>query len=159
MLRVCLSLVAGVALKRKKNDCGCRKASRRNNPALHPKSYCDETTSPSPFLLSSLPLALLPIRLLLRLLLLLLLFLLLLPLLIRLVLLLLLLRLLFVPPLGCQRHPQKTLDSSFFDYIAGGMQMAFSVAIDYTASNGDPSQPNTLHYHDPSGVILNEVSV
>eukprot|EP00904_Undaria_pinnatifida_P002983 jgi/Undpi1/12686/HiC_scaffold_6.g02354.m1 len=53
---------------------------------------------------------------------------------------------------SCTLTPQP----SFFDYIAGGMQMAFSVAIDYTASNGDPSQPNTLHYHDPSGVILNE---
>lgn len=36
--------------------------------------------------------------------------------------------------------------------------MAFTVAVDYTASNGDPSQPGTLHYHDPSGVSLNEVN-
>lgn len=48
---------------------------------------------------------------------------------------------------------------SFFDYIAGGMQMAFSIAIDYTASNGDPSQTGTLHYHDPSGRTMNEVLV
>ncbi|CAM9909651.1 unnamed protein product, partial [Laminaria digitata] len=53
---------------------------------------------------------------------------------------------------SCTLTPQP----SFFDYIAGGMQMAFTVAIDYTASNGDPSQAGTLHYHDPSGVTLNE---
>ncbi|CAN0354343.1 unnamed protein product [Pylaiella littoralis] len=45
---------------------------------------------------------------------------------------------------------------SFFDYIAGGMQIAFSVAVDYTASNGMPSRPNSLHYHDPSGRTKNE---
>ncbi|CAN0008814.1 unnamed protein product, partial [Ectocarpus sp. 13 AM-2016] len=50
-----------------------------------------------------------------------------------------------------------TPQPSFFDYIAGGMQIAFTVAIDYTASNGDPSQPGTLHYHDPTGHTNNEV--
>ncbi|CBJ26471.1 n/a [Ectocarpus siliculosus] len=49
-----------------------------------------------------------------------------------------------------------TPQPSFFDYIAGGMQIAFTVAVDYTASNGDPSQPGTLHYHDPTGRTNNE---
>ncbi|CAN0027201.1 unnamed protein product [Ectocarpus sp. 4 AP-2014] len=49
-----------------------------------------------------------------------------------------------------------TPQPSFFDYIAGGMQIAFTVAIDYTASNGDPSQAGTLHYHDPTGQTNNE---
>ena len=47
---------------------------------------------------------------------------------------------------------------SFFDFLAGGMQMQFAVAIDYTASNGDPNLPDSLHYHDPTGRSLNEVS-
>ncbi|CAM9367387.1 unnamed protein product [Ascophyllum nodosum] len=53
---------------------------------------------------------------------------------------------------SCTLVPQP----SFFDYIAGGMQIGFTIAIDYTASNGDPSQPGTLHYHDPSSRTLNE---
>lgn len=46
---------------------------------------------------------------------------------------------------------------SFFDFLAGGLQMQFSVAIDYTASNGDPNMANSLHYHDSSGTIVNQV--
>ena len=47
---------------------------------------------------------------------------------------------------------------SFFDFLAGGMEMQFAVAIDYTASNGDPNLPDSLHYHDPTGRSLNEVT-
>jgi hypothetical protein len=36
------------------------------------------------------------------------------------------------------------------DYITGGMEMNFVVAIDYTASNLDPANPNSLHFnHGP----------
>ncbi|XP_076469076.1 copine-8-like [Babylonia areolata] len=38
---------------------------------------------------------------------------------------------------------------SFLDYIRGGMQMNFTVAIDFTASNGNPSHPSSLHYMNP----------
>lgn len=34
--------------------------------------------------------------------------------------------------------------------------MNFTVAIDFTGSNGDPRQPGTLHYRDPNGVIKND---
>ncbi|XP_022257177.1 copine-8-like, partial [Limulus polyphemus] len=40
-------------------------------------------------------------------------------------------------------------EQTFLDYIAGGTQINFTVAIDFTASNGDPRQPNSLHYRDP----------
>jgi hypothetical protein len=30
-------------------------------------------------------------------------------------------------------------------------QITFIVAIDYTASNGDPSTPGSLHFVDPAG--------
>mmetsp|Transcript_10701 Transcript_10701/g.28145 ORF Transcript_10701/g.28145 Transcript_10701/m.28145 type:complete len:510 (+) Transcript_10701:1126-2655(+) len=39
---------------------------------------------------------------------------------------------------------------SFFHYVYSGCRLNFSVAIDFTASNGDPSNPASLHYFDPS---------
>ncbi|ESO91350.1 hypothetical protein LOTGIDRAFT_228802 [Lottia gigantea] len=54
---------------------------------------------------------------------------------------------------GAHNEYQVTLMSSriiqihsFLDYIKGGMQMNFTVAIDFTASNGNPSHPTSLHY-------------
>lgn len=38
---------------------------------------------------------------------------------------------------------------TFLDYIKGGTQLNFTVAIDFTASNGNPSQPTSLHYMNP----------
>eukprot|EP00057_Strongylocentrotus_purpuratus_P033319 XP_790964.2 PREDICTED: copine-8 [Strongylocentrotus purpuratus] len=38
---------------------------------------------------------------------------------------------------------------SFLDYISGGMQINFTVAIDFTASNGNPNRTNSLHYINP----------
>lgn len=35
---------------------------------------------------------------------------------------------------------------TFLDYIRNGTQMHFAVAIDFTASNGAPLDPNSLHY-------------
>ncbi|XP_036366838.1 copine-3-like isoform X3 [Octopus sinensis] len=38
---------------------------------------------------------------------------------------------------------------TFLEYVFGGMQINFTVAIDFTGSNGDPRQPSSLHYIDP----------
>ncbi|XP_070118269.1 copine-7 isoform X4 [Equus przewalskii] len=38
---------------------------------------------------------------------------------------------------------------SFLDYIMGGCQIHFTVAIDFTASNGDPRNSRSLHYINP----------
>ncbi|KAG1649682.1 Copine-8 [Nymphon striatum] len=38
---------------------------------------------------------------------------------------------------------------SFLDYIKGGTQLNCTIAIDFTASNGNPMSPGTLHYLDP----------
>jgi len=46
-----------------------------------------------------------------------------------------------------------TRQYSFMDYLVGGTQMNLIVAIDYTASNGDPRSPNSLHYLNPNGSL------
>ncbi|KAF9623170.1 hypothetical protein IFM89_037751 [Coptis chinensis] len=40
---------------------------------------------------------------------------------------------------------------SFLDYISSGYELNFMVAVDFTASNGNPHLPDSLHYIDPSG--------
>lgn len=40
---------------------------------------------------------------------------------------------------------------TFVDYIQGGTSMNFSVAIDFTASNGDPRDPRSLHFLNANG--------
>ncbi|GMN25202.1 hypothetical protein TIFTF001_000847 [Ficus carica] len=40
---------------------------------------------------------------------------------------------------------------SFLDYISSGFELNFMVAVDFTASNGNPRTPSSLHYIDPSG--------
>ncbi|CAN9506506.1 unnamed protein product [Ophioblennius macclurei] len=40
---------------------------------------------------------------------------------------------------------------TFLDYIMGGCQINFTIAIDFTGSNGDPKTPQSLHYINPHG--------
>uniref|UniRef100_A0A3P9NLQ5 Copine 3 n=1 Tax=Poecilia reticulata TaxID=8081 RepID=A0A3P9NLQ5_POERE len=40
---------------------------------------------------------------------------------------------------------------TFLDYIMGGCQINFTIAIDFTGSNGDPGLPSSLHYINPQG--------
>ncbi|XP_072306590.1 copine-3-like isoform X1 [Eucyclogobius newberryi] len=40
---------------------------------------------------------------------------------------------------------------TFLDYVMGGCQLNFTIAIDFTGSNGDPRTPQSLHYIDPRG--------
>ncbi|KAH7571987.1 hypothetical protein JRO89_XS04G0180500 [Xanthoceras sorbifolium] len=40
---------------------------------------------------------------------------------------------------------------TFLDYISAGFELNFMVAVDFTASNGNPRTPDSLHYIDPSG--------
>ena len=39
---------------------------------------------------------------------------------------------------------------TFLDYIRGGSEVSLICAIDFTASNGDPSQPSSLHFRQPN---------
>jgi len=41
---------------------------------------------------------------------------------------------------------------SFLDFISSGTQVNFTVAIDFTASNGQPHLPTSLHYRDEFGL-------
>ncbi|CAO2818360.1 unnamed protein product [Amaranthus hypochondriacus] len=45
----------------------------------------------------------------------------------------------------------ESIQYTFLDYMAGGCELNFMVAIDFTASNGNPRLPDSLHYIDPSG--------
>lgn len=67
------------------------------------------------------------------------------------------------PPSALRRH-EKVLKSQFFvdefvekqlysflDYISSGFELSFMVAVDFTASNGSPRSPDSLHYIDHSG--------
>ena len=39
-------------------------------------------------------------------------------------------------------------DTTFLDYIRGGLRFNFIVAVDFTKSNGMPNDPKSLHYFD-----------
>ena len=41
--------------------------------------------------------------------------------------------------------------STFLDYIQNGTELNFIVAVDFTASNGNLSDINSLHYKNPTG--------
>uniref|UniRef100_A0AAX7VGN2 C2 domain-containing protein n=1 Tax=Astatotilapia calliptera TaxID=8154 RepID=A0AAX7VGN2_ASTCA len=43
------------------------------------------------------------------------------------------------------------VEYTFLDYIMGGCQINFTIAIDFTGSNGDPGSPQSLHYISPEG--------
>ena len=45
---------------------------------------------------------------------------------------------------------------SFIDYLRAGVQVSFSIAIDFTASNGEFSNPGSLHYVNPHGQAFNQ---
>lgn len=40
-------------------------------------------------------------------------------------------------------------EHTFLEFVKGGLQLNFTVAIDFTASNGDPRSPNSLHHMNP----------
>ncbi|KAI9144384.1 Copine-domain-containing protein [Paraphysoderma sedebokerense] len=51
----------------------------------------------------------------------------------------------------CVGLVELTKDYSFMDYITSGTEVSFGVAIDFTASNGNPVESTSLHFIDPSG--------
>eukprot|EP00179_Madagascaria_erythrocladioides_P007549 CAMPEP_0198323568 /NCGR_PEP_ID=MMETSP1450-20131203/11776_1 /TAXON_ID=753684 ORGANISM="Madagascaria erythrocladiodes, Strain CCMP3234" /NCGR_SAMPLE_ID=MMETSP1450 /ASSEMBLY_ACC=CAM_ASM_001115 /LENGTH=748 /DNA_ID=CAMNT_0044027285 /DNA_START=56 /DNA_END=2305 /DNA_ORIENTATION=- len=48
-------------------------------------------------------------------------------------------------------YATSTQEPTFLDYIFGGCEISLVMAIDFTASNGDPRKTGSLHYNDPSG--------
>ncbi|XP_076898136.1 protein BONZAI 1-like isoform X1 [Bidens hawaiensis] len=45
----------------------------------------------------------------------------------------------------------ESVHHTFLDYLDNGFELSFMVAIDFTASNGNPRLPDSLHYIDHSG--------
>jgi len=45
---------------------------------------------------------------------------------------------------------------SFLDYVRGGTDLACTMAIDFTASNGNPGTSSSLHYIAPGGMYPNQ---
>ena len=43
--------------------------------------------------------------------------------------------------------------ATFVDYVSGGCEFNVTIAIDFTGSNGDPRQPNSLHYLHEDGQL------
>ena len=46
----------------------------------------------------------------------------------------------------------------FTDYLRAGWEISMTAAIDYTASNGEPSHPNSLHALGPNNQYINALS-
>ena len=42
--------------------------------------------------------------------------------------------------------------ATFLDYLTGGLQLNMITAIDFTGSNGDPSESSSLHYRKPNHI-------
>ena len=40
----------------------------------------------------------------------------------------------------------RTYEPSFAEYLSGGLQMSLAIAVDFTASNGNPKDPRSLHF-------------
>jgi hypothetical protein len=45
---------------------------------------------------------------------------------------------------------------NFMEYLRSGWAINTSFAIDYTASNGELHERNSLHWQDPTGRTLNQ---
>jgi len=48
---------------------------------------------------------------------------------------------------------------SFLDYVRGGTELACTIAIDFTASNGNPQSPDSLHYLNTYGQNPYEMAI
>ena len=47
------------------------------------------------------------------------------------------------------KNPNRYIKHTFVDYIYAGLQMNLITCIDFTASNGTPNKPTSLHYFQP----------
>jgi len=49
-------------------------------------------------------------------------------------------------------HSKMQQAFSFLDYVRGGTELACTISIDFTASNGNPQSQDSLHYINPRGM-------
>merc|ERR1712038_2045294 len=48
---------------------------------------------------------------------------------------------------------------TFLDYIGGGTELACTISVDFTASNGNPQSPESLHHFMPNGMNQYEIAI
>ena len=53
-------------------------------------------------------------------------------------------------------HCEKRKSFTFLDYVQGGTELACTISIDFTASNGSPNNPDSLHFYSPYGGTVNQ---
>lgn len=51
-------------------------------------------------------------------------------------------------------HSKLQTTYSFLDYVRGGTELACTISIDFTGSNGEPDNPNSRHYLNPNGKLI-----
>ncbi len=50
-------------------------------------------------------------------------------------------------------HAETIKSYSFLDYVRGGTELACTISLDFTQSNGAPQDPRSLHFIDPRGAM------
>ena len=53
-------------------------------------------------------------------------------------------------------HHEIRKSFTFLDYVQGGTDLACTISIDFTASNGSPNNPESLHFFSPYGSTVNQ---
>ena len=53
-------------------------------------------------------------------------------------------------------HHETRKAFTFLDYVQGGTDLACTISIDFTASNGSPNNPESLHFFSPYGGSVNQ---
>jgi copine 5/8/9 len=57
------------------------------------------------------------------------------------------------------RSSSQHMQHTFLDYVGAGHEISLVIAVDYTASNGDPNQPGSLHFLDQYNQNEYEVAI
>ena len=48
---------------------------------------------------------------------------------------------------------------TFIDFLKDGLELNMTIAVDFTASNGNPTDANSLHYMSPNGMNQYQMAI